>query len=212
MSVFRFQLTFPQDSLLPADYITNTFHFENPAAPIITDYDNVRDILADFFTVAPTAGGSSLQTYLSSTMGSPVAVKAYDLSDPLPRAPVYTSSFTLTAAGSGLLPAENAVVLSFQARTESGVDQRRRRNRVYLGTWGSNANTTLGQVASTQTLQIQRAAQDMFDAAQASSQWQWVIWSPTDQVAKDVDNGWVDNAWDHQRRRGTKASTRQTFS
>lgn len=213
MAIYRFQLTMPMDTALPADAITNTWYFSNPAAPVITDYDNVRDMLKDFYTHAPSAGGSALTTYLSDSLASPVSVKAYNLSDSAPRAPRYTSTFTWAPAGASQIPAENAIVLSYQAAQTSGVPQSRRRGRVYLGTWATSAlNVGNGRVNATVQLQIARAAHDLRAAALASATWEWVQWSPTTQEATTVDNGWVDDAWDTQRRRGVKATNRQLWT
>jgi hypothetical protein len=49
-------------------------------------------------------------------------------------------------------------------------------------------------------------------AAIASASWDWVVYSPTDDAYHEVANGWVDNAWDTQRRRGYKPTSRTTFT
>lgn len=212
MAVYRFQVTFPTDSAIPADYVTNTFHFSTVGAlPIITDFDNVRDMLADFYSVAPSAGGSALQTFYSQLLASPAIVKAYALEDSPPRAPAYESTFAWSPTGTGPLPAECALVMSFQAARASGMPQSRRRNRVYLGPFSSASNGTDGRPGNTTILQITRAATDLAAAASSSVNWNWVVWSPTEQQDFQVDNGWVDNAWDTQRRRGPKPTSRTTF-
>jgi len=40
----------------------------------------------------------------------------------------------------------------------------------------------------------------------------WQVWSPTDNQGRDVTNAWVDDAWDVQRRRGLRASTRSELA
>lgn len=85
MAVYRFQTTIPTDSAIPRDYVTNTWHFSTVGAiPIITDFDNVRDMLADFFTTAPSAGGNALSTYFAQSLNGPITVKAYALEDSPP--------------------------------------------------------------------------------------------------------------------------------
>lgn len=212
MAVYRFQVTFPVDTAIPADAITNTWHFSTVGAvPIITDFDNVRDMLADFYTVAPSAGGSALSTYLNSRLAGPAIVKAYALEDAPPRVPAYESTFAFSATGTGSIPDEVALVLSFQASRASGQNQARRRNRVYLGPWANTIADTTGRPSSTIITQMARAAEDLAAAASSSVNWNWVVWSPTNSQDYQVDNGWVDNAWDTQRRRGLAPTSRTTF-
>jgi hypothetical protein len=39
----------------------------------------------------------------------------------------------------------------------------------------------------------------------------WSVWSEANQTASPVRDGWVDDAWDTQRRRGLDSSARTTF-
>lgn len=211
MAVYSFTVTFPTDSAIPKDYVTNRFHFSTVgAAPIITDFDNVRDMLKDFYTVAPPAGGNALTTWLDSGLNGPAIVKAYALEDSPPRAPVYESTFAFNPTGTGTLPSEMAIVMSFQAARVSGQVQARRRNRVYLGPWGTSASAG-GRPAAGLVTQIARCGEQLAEAASSSVNWNWVIWSPTNSQDYQVDNGWVDNSWDTQRRRGLSATSRTTF-
>lgn len=217
MAVYRTQVTFPTDNALPRDYVTNTWHFENPSPVFPSDYDNVRDLLEDFYTAVPTGQSQTIASRMSGELNGPALVKIYDLSDAPPRAPIYESTFDITFATTDLLPSEVALVLSFQAERVSGLPQNRRRNRVYLGPFNTAAGATgtgagRGRPSSTMTNVIQAAAQDLFDAANASVSWDWRIWSPYNSAALPVDNGWVDDAWDTQRRRGIAPSSRKTFS
>lgn len=212
MPLFKFQVTIPTDSAIPKDFITNTWHFFRTAAAPITDYDNVRDILEDFYATAPSGGGSPLTSYYAASLGGPAVVKAYNIEDPIPRAPVYESTFTFNPIGTNQLPAEVALVMSFQAPRSSGVPQSRRRNRVYLGPFGTNAGSSSGRPDSTVITQVTRAGADMIDASAASATWNWVVYSGTSGAFNDVTSGWVDNAWDTQRRRGLAPSSRTTFS
>lgn len=212
MAVYRFQVTIPTDSAIPADYVTNTFHFSTVGAiPIITDFDNVRDMLADFYAKAPSGGGLALTNYYANNLANTVQVKAYALEDSIPRAPVYESTFTAAWGGTNNQPSEVALVMSFQAARASGVPQARRRNRVYLGPWGTNGADSSGRPAAALVTQIARAGSDLAAAASSSVNWNWVVWSPSSSQDYQVDNGWVDNAWDTQRRRGVKATSRTTF-
>jgi hypothetical protein len=212
MPLFKFQVTLPTDSAIPEDYVTNTWHFfRTPAAPI-TDYDNVRDMLKDFYTTVPTGGGNALTSFFNQALDGPAIVKAYNVGDPTPRVPVYESTFTFNPTGTQQLPAEVALVFSFQAARASGQSQARRRNRVYLGTWGTTAGGNDGRPSGTLVTQVSRCGATMKAAAIASASWDWVVYSPTDDAYHEVANGWVDNAWDTQRRRGYKPTSRTTFT
>lgn len=212
MPLYKFQVTFPTDSNIPKDFVTNSWHFFRTGVAPISDFDNVRDMLKDFYTVAPPLGGAALSTFISNVMNGPAIVKAYNLADPLPRVPSYESTFPITPSGSGSLPAEVAVVLSFQAARASGQSQARRRNRIYFGPLGTGALNSSGRPDTTLITQMQRCANALQDASVASASWDWVVYSPTNGTQEIVDNGWIDNAFDTQRRRGLAPTSRTTFS
>jgi hypothetical protein len=56
------------------------------------------------------------------------------------------------------------------------------------------------------------AGKQMILEANASVRWNWVAYSPTADEANQITNGWVDNAWDTQRRRGLYYSQRGTYT
>jgi hypothetical protein len=104
--------------------------------------------------------------------------------------------------------------LSFQAVKVSGQTQARRRGRVYIGGLGivTTAGTTnsfpvpTGQVVTNLVNAAQNLGNDAPDA-----NWSWVVYSRANDIVVNVDNGWVDNAFDTQRRRGNAPSQRETF-
>jgi hypothetical protein len=59
---------------------------------------------------------------------------------------------------------------------------------------------------------IANAAQTLSASIEAiSALCHWVVWSEADQDAGSVFDGWIDNAFDTQRRRGVQASSRTTW-
>jgi len=208
----KFQVIFPMDSGLPRDAATNTFHFDEQSPPGITDYDNVRDMLKDFYNTIPSGGSITLASRFSKFMTNTALVKAYNLDDTPPRAPVYESSFTFTAGSGDALPAEVALVSSFQTSRQSGMSQARRRNRVYLGPLGTLAAGTDGMPASSFVTGVTLSTRALLIAAQASAAWDWMVYSPTQGAGWEVTDGWCDNAWDTQRRRGVSATSRVTWT
>jgi hypothetical protein len=106
-------------------------------------------------------------------------------------------------------PPELAVVISFQATTQPGIPQARRRNRIYMGPLGFIA--TGGLIPNTQRDAFKDAAQQFLIDANGWANWGWVVYSPTAQTIAQVNNGWVDNAYDIQRRRGLLSTERVVF-
>lgn len=215
MSLFRFDTIIPSQTGLPEDAVVNTWHFNNPAQPLPpSDFDNVRDMLANFFTVeAPDAAARLSSFYTTASVSGPVVVRAYNLDDAIPRAPVYESEFTFTGLGSAAaLPTEVALVLSIQATPQSGMPQARRRNRKYLGPFGVTGNENPGRPSEPLRRTVAAAAKQLLLEAQASASWGWRVHSPTNNADYEPVGGWVDNAWDTQRRRGLGSTTRTLWS
>lgn len=204
MTLHRFDVILQPDSNLPADVVINTWHFDEVSAPF-GNYDNVRDMLEGFYdTVGPYMPANYLQ--------SQALVRAYDLTQPEPRVPVYESAFTWTQGAGAFLPTEVALVLSVRAEYASGTPNARRRNRKYLGPFIATTNTTAGRPSSALITDLAAAAGQMLNEALASVSWNWVVYSPTEGASYPVIGGWVDDAWDTQRRRGVSPSTRSIWS
>lgn len=193
---------------VPADSMTNTWYFEG-------DFDdqgwgNVFDMLEDFYQdVGPN--------YSDEAFSGSVELKGYLMEDPLPRSPDETRTFGFSASTTETLPAEVALVMSFKAAPESGSSPARRRGRVYLGPFGVGG-TEEGRPASTLISAVATAGGELLAASNASINFKWVVYSPRTNASEplansffDVVEGWIDDAWDTQRRRGWDPSTRTTF-
>lgn len=209
MSVHKFTVAFTHTSNVPADNLVNTWYFEGGGS----DPENVADMLTDFYDAVPAGGTDSVSDYLSnSVLTGEYRIKAYDLSDPEPRAPVYEDVRNLielqTAAA---LPDEVALVFSYHAQLASGVPQARRRGRIYLGGIVAQQND-VGRPASNIRNVLVRAGRDLIQASNASTSWEWQQYSTLLGVGNIVVGGWVDNAWDTQRRRGRAATSRVLFT
>nr|CRY96814.1 hypothetical protein [uncultured prokaryote] len=216
MAICLYQVIFSSESGLPEDQIVNTFHFEGDAA---VDPDNPVDMLFDFYKLPPAGGGTALIASMpGQLLGTTMTVKGYDLEEAKPRVPFVETTTSISPSVSNALPGEVAMCLSFQAAAESGQPQARRRNRVYLGPFIENTNVGSRPTPTIRSTAI-RAARDMLVAANASINWKWVVYSPTTAAASSpsaaywpVQNGWVDNAWDSQRRRGWSPTTREIWT
>jgi len=211
------QVSAPYFTNVPKDRITNVWHwvFTGAGTPTVAQYDQLRDIMMGFyegiFTSTTLAG---LAPWVKTTGWTH---KYYDMAAPLPRVPVYntTDTFAGSVAPSSSIPPEVALCVSYQAPATSGVPQARRRGRLFLG--GIGAGMTAG---TTSTFPVPGTTLIANAAARASicadftvtTPWQWVIWSRTLGTSADVTDGWVDNAFDTQRRRGQAASARTLWT
>lgn len=207
--------TFQTTSLLPEDYIVNTWHFRWMSGIPVGDFNNPLDMVDDFyFAIAP---GNSVT--LSSRMPSIVFtgtcwLRLYNMSDPEPRAPIAERTKTsFPRSSADALPRECALVMSFQAENQAGIPQRRRRNRVYLGPFAEQDNDSAGRPSISLRGIIARAGKQLVNASDTSAFWKWNInssYSSGDYVP--ITNGWIDNQWDTQRRRGPKSTERSVFT
>jgi hypothetical protein len=55
-------------------------------------------------------------------------------------------------------------------------------------------------------------AADIFIGLSGTQDWTWCLYSRKLDLMPEIVGGWVDNAWDIQRRRGYAATSRTTFS
>lgn len=216
--LMRAQVTIPLDSGLPEDSVVNTFYFDDDEDPLAGFEDSAgwaHSMLTTFYQAIDNI-------IFSDVIGPSATVKYYDMRDPEPRVPKYTDTIALTPAAIPACPHEVAICLSFRATVASGENARRRRGRVYLGPVNT-AVVSSGRVAAGSVTAIANAAAAMEDGylhpASPGLHCKWAIYSPTtdatssiDDAFHDVDNGWVDNAFDTQRRRGLAATVRTTWT
>lgn len=220
--LWRAQVTIPMDSALPEDSIVNVWHFDDDDDPVAAPDDTrdwVMQALTGFYN---SIDGVVYPNQITST----AQVKLYDLRDPEPRIPIFTEPLTITPNAADMLPAEVALCLSFAAAPESGTIAARRRGRIFLGPLHTGAvEYVAGQARPTSLVMnsIKDAAAVLVDGishpGSPGLHLKWAIYSPTtdltssiDDAFNDVVSGWVDNAFDTQRRRGAVATSRVTFS
>jgi hypothetical protein len=212
MPNLRAMVTFDRKTNVPEDRVVNTWAFETtPTADQVATRAAIATALTNFY--------NGVDTYLSSQITALGKIKFYDLGDPMPRAPKSEHDLTLTTGSGDALPEECAIVLSFSGPPVSGTPQRRRRGRIYLGPLSYTASAQLSQrvrVAQLCLSTIRDAAAGLLAASVASLDWSWIVWAPshasqTSSSAVPVDRGWVDDAFDTQRRRGPDPTMRLVF-
>ena len=215
--LLRALVTIPMDGLVPADYPTNTWYFDGDDGNADASYwSGAHTLLTTFYQAID-------QGIFPQQVATSFNVKYYDMRDPTPRAPEFEDAIAITSTGD-MLPAECAVCLSFQAQITSGLNQKRRRGRIFLGPIQSAVGTVVNsqvRVSSTARTLITGAAAALEDgiALATTGTLKWAVYSPTthaesniDDAFNDVTDGWVDDAFDTQRRRGPKPSTRTLFT
>lgn len=202
MAVQRALITLHTTDNLPANYLTNSLYFDDNEDPG-TNLPLIADEIEDAYNA------------MRLSLAAPLAqngheIQFYKLSDPPPRVPTFerTWDFESTIPSNGL-PSEVALVLSFQAERVSGLSQARRRGRIYLGPIGSNQNV-LGRPNNDVIGRAVDFGESLLSAS-GLADWTWVVYSEVNQGAAPVTNGWVDDSWDTQRRRGIQSTSRTTW-
>lgn len=195
------------DDELPINYATNTLHFEGTA-----DTPTAEEI-AD----AVDAMYSWLGSYWSSLITPSVWVyKFFDLDEPEPRVPfAELTGRGPASSGTTAAPPELALCMSWKAEPISGFPAGRLRNRIYIGPLAQSALNTDGRPAAAFVTALAAAGQILLDASELES-WDWVVYSPTQAAASQppsfpIMEGWVDNEFDIQRRRGRAGTARSLF-
>lgn len=204
MTVIRCQVVLnPNDD--PEDHIVNTWHISPEA--LVSSEDAAEDFFGDvnaFYQGMDT----NMSTYLN---GKVPLFSAYDLAEDKPRQPVFQSGMDALASSSSQHGArEVAICLSYKSTYISGQNPQRRRGRIYLGPLRQDSiDGSTGLFASALVSNLVTAAQTLLAAMEASTEYKWIVYSPTTDTAGDgsagiavVTEGWVDNAPDIQRRRG----------
>lgn len=197
MPDLRLQCTIKPTTALSREGIVNVFHFAVSAwdPTNMADEEALCDDLADLYVTLAS-------NIMPSGVGV-VTVKAYDLSDDLPR-PI-KGEVTKTLTGSGTTgPREVAYCLSFHAERNLP----RHRGRVFLGPLRS---TLLGERPSA-TL---HAPVNNFGNGLASlggANVDWSIFSRLDNEMRTVKRFWHDDEWDTMRSRGLQPTSRVSVS
>lgn len=215
---------------IPHDNVVNHFNFRTATAgaPVTAELDAILAALTTFYNTG--AGSPShaicnmLSTALSRSSGQ-VVVRHYNITGHLDGsahgAPVRTDTFTLgSAIGTGSnFPSEMAVCLTFHTAYLTDPEfgpggsrpRARDRGRVYLGP----LRDTIKLVASDGEPRLDPDWAQAVGAAGArlvaDADTQWVVWSRANVITNTVTVGWVDNAFDVQRRRGPDPTSRTTW-
>lgn len=213
-------VTWPAVSGIPEDACVHTFNWSLTAGtdPVVAA-GVVRERLQEFYGDAPTGFVNNLNAYFANTIDRAAAyIQVYDHSEPKPRVPILEN---LLGADIGDrvqdwdIPAEVAVCLSYHAEFQSGAPKARRRGRVYMGPFNGGVLSQVedGEPARpiSSFVEILRDAGKRLADYQAAAGVSWAVWSRVDDEFNNVTGGWVDDAYDTQRRRGQLPALRNQF-
>ena len=204
MPTTRAQVILKTVNQVSEDYVTNSFAFGGAGFAQFTKmttelklfYDSIRSAVG-FPTIAQNGH----------------EIKFYDVEGPPPNYPQAITTWNFATAPAGATYAsECAIALSFQGVKTPGLPQSRRRGRVYLGPCSSGISSAGRPVQATLTTIANAAIAMKANLAANTPSIEWQVWSVRDGSAVAVDNGWLDDAWDIQRRRGIKAISRTTWN
>lgn len=199
---------------LPEDVYINTFTFSDLSGGSVLLTDAV--FIAQQLVIAYSTGDvSPVGTFLSDAVSRGALsgeVRVYDLLELEPRVPVHSEPFTPVAAADNTnMPNEVALCLSFQGVPQAGQSQARRRGRVFMGPLNHQAidSAAAGNLpGATFREALLDFGEDLQAVIEAGSLYSWTVHSRIANQHVRVDNLWVDNAWDTQRRRGNAPSSR----
>lgn len=204
MADFHAQVVLHTADNVPENFISNTFSFEAPSLSGVSTL--TTPLLKAFY--------DSLNTPLLSPVIAQNGheIKYFELPGLTPNYPFDIDVFNLAGVPSGTaLPDEVSICLSFQGVVVAGLPQARRRGRVFLGPLKTTA-ATANRPSTTALTAVGVAAVNLRTsfAALGTGYW-WTVWSPSNGSSTVITNGWSDNAFDTQRRRGVLATSRAVW-
>lgn len=189
---------------LPRDAQQNNWWFEGPDAPDNVEWEAVRSALSAFYAEWQS---SRSQFSLVGTG----RLLARDVGLPSPAEPVYESVMTFGHANKPPLPLDCAAVVTFAAPPTPGVKVQSLRNRIYLGGLATEVNDSDGRIAGTFRTAVATGYNNFASALLANTDFEHIVYSPKLDDAFVVDEAWMNNQWDTQRRRDRPASQRTMF-
>jgi hypothetical protein len=207
---YKAMITISAANGLIEDAVVNTWGLGMEVADEVVGFSQFKTAIQNFY-------GAIITSLATTHVWNTPTIKLYRLSDPKPRTPAISDVLAVPGTKAGTTsPAELALCVSFQGGAASGLNQRRRRGRIYLGPFAGSATDGLtGRPSSSFITSVRTAAGNLLTASKGTGLWNWSVIStvagpPYSPV--EVLNGWVDDAWDIQRRRGIRPATRGAFT
>ena len=199
-------------------------------SPLGTDVQQLAGFVTASISSVPSGGVSAPAKFLSSTLNSTANAQtweAYDVSAHLDGSPagspVTLGSWTLTGnTNVGNMPEECAIAITMQAGYGTDVEfapgarpRARDRGRNYFGpcavtlTVLTDINGRTGIIPQCQKdLGFWIKAINTYTSAASSINWQLAVWSRKSARLKTLNDVWIDDRFDSQRRRAGKSGNK----
>jgi len=219
----RVQHAYKHKSGLAVDDVVNTFYFHSGIATGVTsdNLDALEETVMDFYDAVATGQTAALRSCIPETSMSTIrhAIKIYDMGDPEPRVPIRitNSQHGVTNNSVSGMPAEVATCVSYRGDIVSGTNAAKRRGRLFIGPlapacgevvanghWRPTEDWRNNLVCAARGIRVQAAADG----------WEWVVHGGTVgdfPFFTPITHVWADDAFDTQRRRGPKPTTRTSL-
>lgn len=203
------QVVLKPDNLPDSNSFVNTWFFRNDSVGA-----GHAQVASNIATVLNAAYAFFDQFYSARIDPAMCSIRVYDLGDPpFDRLPEIRTLTITTGVGTGL-PNEVAAVISYRSgegSSSGGTSNPRRRGRLFIGPLEATAlatGTTDSVLNATFQAALVSAAEDVLGTSQPVT---WQQYSRASDVFNAVTGGFVDNAWDTQRRRGAAATNRTVW-
>lgn len=210
MPTYRVDAIHPAVSGITRDVVINSWHFQGLRSVLLDGPAIVTD-LDTFYTRDYTGFGAIARQWAPSRSR---AGHVYRIRDVAVRGPgvLFPSEVALWPLLGGTTPVPEEVALCMSYGSLFRLTRPRERGRLYLGPWNTNAllQDANGR-ARPDPARITRAITMAASALATAATSDWSIYSPTTRVAISTSGGWVDDAWDTQRRRGPRAAARTNW-
>lgn len=211
----RAQCIWRAASGLPEDRFVTSWAFIRggamPGSNAESQAEEVAERLREFWLTPVEPGPQPVAGFLPSAVTSQgLEIRCYDLGQEVPREPRIFEYTFASGSGGSQLPREVAVCLSFFA----GRNLPRRRGRVFIGPLTSTAVTesAAGPVVKSDFRQVLSAAAQRLALEEGiNDEMDWAVLSQRDGEIRPVTAGWVDDAFDTVRKRGSAALSRTTW-
>lgn len=212
MTNMRAMAVFQGGSGLPEDRFINVFHFTGGGVAA-SDMAAAAARVAEFYDSVPAGASTAVGGFLSPYIQRAFEVRVYDLDTPKPRVPTigtYTLPASVNPSG---MPEEVALCVSYTAAPPI---TKRRRGRIYIGP----LNQSAAVFVPASTTDFSHPGEEFTNTCAFAAAFlaqdgtvDWVIRSslPTENFVR-IAAGYVDNAFDTQRRRGPDPTTRTPWS
>ena len=174
----------------------NVLHFATDGTAVVqADVDALAAYAKNFFTVGNTSGHAIIDALTNEITLDAILVRTIDPLNPLAAAEGVGQAGSLVGNG---VPFESAAVATFLTDLAS----RRGRGRIFIAGM-STGLITGGRLGTTATGDIQHSIEHFLANLHTDTGLNWVVWSPTNNSARDITGAVIRTILHHQRRRNS---------